>query len=64
MMYQLACWNVRGLNDPSKHVEVRNLTFDNKISCIGLIENKLSLDNIENICKSIWSNWNYMHNGS
>ena len=63
-MYQLACWNVRGLNDPSKHVEVRNLIFDNKISCIGLIENKHSLDNIENICKSIWPNWNYVHNGS
>ena len=63
-MYQIACWNVRGLNDPSKHVEVRNLIFDNKISCFGLIENKLSLDNIDNVCKSIWPKWKYAHNSS
>lgn len=63
-MYQIASWNVRGLNDSSKHVEVRKLIFDNKISCIALIENKLNLDNLGHVCNSIWPKWKYTYNGS
>ncbi|CAM8963137.1 unnamed protein product [Rhodiola kirilowii] len=40
-MYKIACWNIRGLNHPSKKSKVKELIRREKISCIALLEVKL-----------------------
>lgn len=34
----IASWNIRGLNDPSKFMEVRRLIKDNNVVVIALFE--------------------------
>lgn len=37
-MFNIGCWNTRGLNDPLKQLEVKFLIRSIKISIIGLVE--------------------------
>ncbi|CAM8993343.1 unnamed protein product [Rhodiola kirilowii] len=55
-MYRVACWNIRGLNHPSKKSEVREWIRRDRISCVALVEVKLPEERwvctIENCCPS------------
>lgn len=37
----VASWNVRGLNDPQKQVEVRKMRHSKKLNVIALIETRV-----------------------
>ncbi|CAM8955613.1 unnamed protein product [Rhodiola kirilowii] len=58
-MYRVACWNVRGLNHPSKKSEVREWIRRDRLNCVALLEVKLQEDRwdfaIEFCCPS--SSW-------
>ncbi|CAM8982906.1 unnamed protein product [Rhodiola kirilowii] len=53
-MYRVACWNVRGLNHPSKKSEVRDWITRDRLNCVVLVEVKLQEDRwvsaIESCC--------------
>ncbi|GAV92707.1 Exo_endo_phos domain-containing protein/DUF4283 domain-containing protein/zf-CCHC_4 domain-containing protein, partial [Cephalotus follicularis] len=59
---QLAVWNVRGLNNPSKHREVAQFILSNKISLFALLETRLRESNVEHVVKSIRRNWHFCSN--
>ena len=56
-MIKLASWNVRGLNDPSKHSEVRHLVRSQNLSCIALLETKIKECNKEFFQSSLFKDW-------
>ncbi|GAV92476.1 Exo_endo_phos domain-containing protein [Cephalotus follicularis] len=61
-MTGVATLNVRGLNDPSKHNEVRHFLSSNSISLVGLLESRVSIHNIDRIVSSICKKWVYTSN--
>ena len=40
MMFKLGAWNIRGLNDPIRQKEARNIIAANKLSVCGIVETK------------------------
>ncbi|GAV69150.1 hypothetical protein CFOL_v3_12651, partial [Cephalotus follicularis] len=53
----VACWNIRGLNDPIKHREVKSLILKFKIACIGLLETIVRDVNKDRVARSISRGW-------
>ncbi|KAL9661356.1 hypothetical protein QQ045_026180 [Rhodiola kirilowii] len=51
-MYKVACWNVRGLNRPSKKLEVKDWIRRDRLSCVVLLEVKLQEDRWEGAMRS------------
>ena len=45
----ICSWNVRGLNAPSKVVEVRRFLQKNKIDVVALVETRVRDNNIKKI---------------
>lgn len=46
-------WNVRGMNDPVKVVEINNFLSTNNISVVALVETKIKEKNSKKIQKKI-----------
>ena len=42
-MIKIGAWNIMGLNDPNKQVEIRKTILDQKLSLIGIVETKVRL---------------------
>lgn len=49
MMYNISCWNVRGLNDPSKQRKVSKLISTKAMSVYGFVETKVLSKNVNKI---------------
>ncbi|KAL3507258.1 hypothetical protein ACH5RR_032640 [Cinchona calisaya] len=60
----ICCWNIRGLSDSCKQYAVTNLVKDYNINIIGLVENKVKIENVQSIFKKCLPGWNSFHNGS
>ena len=58
----ISCWNIRGLNQPSKQIEVARLIHEKKIDVIGLVETKVRILNQDKINKNIIPNWQFVTN--
>lgn len=50
-MIKLATWNIRGLNDPCKHIEIRKFIFDYRLDLVCIVENKVMNCNIDRVRK-------------
>lgn len=59
----LCTWNVRGLNDPHKIIEVGKFIRSNNISCIGLVETKVAFSNINKVKSKLCKGWHWVTNG-
>lgn len=55
-------WNVRGLNDPNKVVEVRRLLNVHKINVIALVETRVKEVKATKIQKKLGSSWKWEMN--
>lgn len=55
-------WNMRGLNDPIKQIEIKSFVKNNNMSLIGLIEHKIKEPNSGRILNSMLPNWSFVHN--
>ena len=60
----IAAWNVRGLNQPLKQMEVRKYISGSSLGIIGLSETKVRTPNIESTCKQISTSFSYFGNHS
>ncbi|GAV78745.1 Exo_endo_phos domain-containing protein [Cephalotus follicularis] len=49
----VAAWNVRGFNDPSKHREVTCFISSNNISLLGILESRVRHPNLDQLLRSI-----------
>ncbi|KAB5561400.1 hypothetical protein DKX38_006357 [Salix brachista] len=62
-MFKVESWNIRGLNSPKKQKTVHAWTTKNKLDIIGLLEVKISSENMEAVQKGLMlSNWNHVSN--
>ena len=57
-----ACWNIRGLNETSKHGEVRKIIFEQKLDILGLVETKVKSVNKNRIIQGVFRDWNCLAN--
>ncbi|XP_056698437.1 uncharacterized protein [Spinacia oleracea] len=55
-------WNVRGLNDPIKVVEIKKFLANNNISVVSLLETKVQEKNSSKIQKKIGNGWQWIMN--
>ena len=61
-MINLACWNIRGLNEPSKQWEVRKFISDSHLDLVGIIETKVRSVNSSFIMQQIFGQWSFCAN--
>lgn len=60
----LLTWNIRGLNDPNKVVEINQLIRNHKIAVIGILETKVKVHKTGAIQKKFGSHWCWQGNYS
>lgn len=58
------CWNIRGHNHPSKHIEVRNVLLSIKVNMCVILQNKVSINDVSSVCSSVMNSWNFIRNGT
>lgn len=61
---RILSWNIRGLNNPLKQLEVRKMARQLKPNNFGIVENKVRFIMADSIFDKCLRNWNYIHNGS
>lgn len=61
-MFNIAAWNVRGLNDPGREVECRSFISNNRVALMVFIETHVKLANSVSIMKKIRPAWGWAHN--
>ena len=61
-MFNIAAWNIRGLNDPLKQVEVKKLIFENHLDILGIVETRVRNINKEAIRRNVFRNWAFFAN--
>ncbi|XP_074278217.1 uncharacterized protein LOC141601810 [Silene latifolia] len=64
----ISSWNIRGLNDPIKQMEVRSYLSKNKVEVLGLLETRVKSNNFAAISRtfrlySIMNNYFHHYNG-
>ena len=58
----ISSWNIRGLNHPSKQLEVAKFIYDNNIDVMGIIETKVRIENEIFIKNKCFKNWDFVSN--
>ena len=58
----IGCWNVRGLNDPIKHSELRRLVHQERIALFGLVETRVRDKNKDKVSQLLLRNWYFLYN--
>ena len=61
---QILFWNIAGLNDPIKQLELRKIVNSTNYDIIGIVESKVRLCNINHIASFCFPSWQYIHNGT
>jgi hypothetical protein len=56
----IGCWNVRGLNDPIKHSELRRLIQQERVALFGLVETRVRDRNKDEVCRLLLHNWSFL----
>ncbi|XP_010685067.1 uncharacterized protein LOC104899550 [Beta vulgaris subsp. vulgaris] len=63
-MDKIGFWNIRGLNSPVKHPEVRWFLKSNKIGLCGILETRVKCSNFPKIFNSVCDGWSVVTNYS
>jgi len=58
----IGCWNVRGLNDPIKHLELRRFVHQERIALFGLVETRVRDKNKDKVSQLLLRNWYFLYN--
>jgi hypothetical protein len=53
----IGCWNIRGLNDPVKHLVFCSLVQKHLIAPFGLVETHVREVNKDNVSRLLFKNW-------
>lgn len=62
-MVTFASWNIRGLNNPIKQVEIRKFIHAYSLSLIGIVETKVRHENLASTMKKCLPlGWSFVHN--
>ena len=60
----ISCWNIRGLNQPSKQTEVAKFIYENNLDILGIIETKVRQVNEAFIKSKCFNQWDFVTNSS
>mgnify|MGYP003703425771 CR=1 FL=1 len=60
MTFKIAAWNIIGLNDPSKHRELKIFVVKEDIKVMGILESKIRAVNEKKIFSSCLKNWSFL----
>ena len=58
----LGCWNIRGLNSPSKQREISKFVLTHHLDILGITESKVRIPNQSIIQKTLLPSWNFVTN--
>ena len=58
----LGCWNIRGVNRPFKQQEIRSFISRNKISLLGILETRVSVEKSDSIIRQLMRGWRSLTN--
>lgn len=61
-MDKVGFWNVRGLNSPQKHGDVRNLLNSHNCGLFGLLESWVKSCNFYKVYPRVCANWSLVTN--
>ncbi|GLU12746.1 hypothetical protein SLE2022_294050 [Rubroshorea leprosula] len=61
-MIYLSTWNVRGLNDPIRQVDVKKFMLSNKVQFITLLETRVKKENSSRVVQMFGSQWGWLNN--
>ncbi|KAJ9541973.1 hypothetical protein OSB04_028479 [Centaurea solstitialis] len=62
LMFNIACWNIRGLNALEKQQEVRSFIRNNNVSVIAILESHVKGDALDGVCRSVFGRWGWVAN--
>ncbi|KAJ9541740.1 hypothetical protein OSB04_028246 [Centaurea solstitialis] len=62
IMFNIVCWNVRGLNALDKQQEVRSLISNYGVHVCAVLESHVKPDNLQPICDRIFRRWPWISN--
>ncbi|XP_057529853.1 uncharacterized protein LOC130808394 [Amaranthus tricolor] len=63
-MDNILCWNVRGLNDRQKQIEVRKLIASHNVKLFSLLETRVKATNMGNLYLNVCPGWCFHSNSS
>lgn len=58
----VASWNIRGMNDPSKTLELQNMILKYKVHVLCLIDTRVRENNINEVIQRACSRWQWVTN--
>ena len=58
----IGCWNIRGLNHPSKQSEIAKFVFSNHLDVLGITKSKVHIPNQDRIQKTLLPSWKFVSN--
>ncbi|KAJ9536498.1 hypothetical protein OSB04_un000335 [Centaurea solstitialis] len=61
-MFNIACWNIRGLNAFDKQQEVRSLIRNNNLSICAVLESHVRVESLRAVCASSFGRWDWVSN--
>ena len=64
LMYSIASWNIRGMNQSPKQNEVRQVIGENKLSICAILESHVSNSRLQDLCKRVFKGWDWTSNGT
>ena len=63
LMYSIASWNIRGMNQSPKQNEVRQVISENKLSVCAILESHIACSRLDVLCKKVFRSWDWTSNG-
>ncbi|XP_062103113.1 uncharacterized protein LOC133814132 [Humulus lupulus] len=57
-------WNIRGLNNPKKQVEIKQLIWNMKIGVVGLLETRVKTQKLGEVYIRMFSGWCFSSNNA
>ncbi|GJV93644.1 RNA-directed DNA polymerase, eukaryota, reverse transcriptase zinc-binding domain protein [Tanacetum coccineum] len=61
-MYNLASWNIRGMNQAPKQKELRQVIFENNLFLCAILESHVADLKIQDLCSKVFKRWNWTSN--
>ncbi|GJV63872.1 RNA-directed DNA polymerase, eukaryota, reverse transcriptase zinc-binding domain protein [Tanacetum coccineum] len=61
-MYNIASWNIRGMNQAPKQKEDRQVMLENDLCVCAILESHVSTSNLQALCTKVFRSWNWTSN--
>ena len=64
LMYNIASWKVRGMNQPPKQKEVRQIVSENKLCICAVLESHVDSSRLKDLCSRVFFKWHWISNAN